>query len=356
MIALAALSLLLDTAAPSPSRVEVAYAAPSRSVLDGLSHHCKPGNWLRVTLDSSRIEAQVRVVDARGLHGLTVREPNLPHPDELPWASIARIDAVTTRRGYGLVVGGLVGGLGGLAFGGSGSSNSGNGRPFMYGALLGEFAGSTLGSRIVHERALYVGQARAPGAPANAPVAVVAPPASPAAAAPADSGAAATSGAVVRPPADSPAPQAVNRELVTAALRRMDSGDLLRVEGDFGRFHGYASSLGPEGLGGLRGEPRFPTSYAGSALTWEQIYRIDKRGGSAASGAVHGAVTLGLASGLLTALVLAAANSLADGEGTSGEIFLYGLGGAGVGAGVGALFGGAIGALIPGWHRVYQRP
>jgi hypothetical protein len=135
----------------------------------------------------------------------------------------------------------------------------------------------------------------------------------------------------------------------------MRSGDLLRIEGDFGRFHGYASTLGTAGLQGLRGEPTLGSTQGINELTWEHIYRIDTRGSSAASGAAHGAVIVGLTAGLLTTALLAILISVSDSGAGGGDLALYGLAGAGIGAGVGALIGAGVGAAVPKWHRVYDR-
>jgi len=153
---------------------------------------------------------------------------------------------------------------------------------------------------------------------------------------------------------DAAAVSTVNAAFVSQALRRMDSNDLLRIEGDFGRFHGYASTLGTAGLRGLRAEPSLTSTAGVSSLTWEHIYRIDKRGSSAASGAVHGAVIAGLSAGLLTFGVIEVLLSF-EGDAGAGDVVFYSFAGAGVGAAVGGLIGGAVGAAVPRWHRVYER-
>ena len=46
---------------------------------------------------------------------------------------------------------------------------------------------------------------------------------------------------------------------VATACQRISTRSLLKLDGDFGTFHGYASSVGPQGLGGLRQEARYPS-------------------------------------------------------------------------------------------------
>ncbi len=326
MIAFGALVLLL-AAAPGAGEAPV-HPTPVPSMLAELQRRHHPGDWLRVTTDSTRLVARAERLDAQGLSGLTVRREVPAPPDPLSWERIGRIDVQTSRRTYGHVMGAIVGGLGGILIPAipSGYSTTQPMAPrnwFVLGALAGTFVGGHFGGRVIRERALYV-----------APTPVVEP----------------------VPAAETPPVVAVSDPLIERALRRFNSGTLLRIEGDFGRFHGYASAAGPQGLEGLRPEPSLESVASLQSIPWQRINRIDKRGGSAGRGALRGGVSLGLATGVLTSLVAAAWVSAFGGSVGAGELMLVGLAGAGVGGGVGALFGAGIGAGVASWHVVYLKP
>jgi len=137
---------------------------------------------------------------------------------------------------------------------------------------------------------------------------------------------------------------------IKRAYRRISTHDLLRITGDFGTFYGYASSIGPEGLGGLRVETRYPSVSLPGLLRWDRIDRLEVRGSNASRGALRGAVGLGLGTGFLGIPIGALASDNSDAS-------MWGVVAAcaGVGAGVGLLLGAVIGATGSGWHLVYQR-
>jgi hypothetical protein len=363
VLASGALLLLLATAPGGPALAS-GFTTPEPGMLEELRRRHRPGQVLRVTSGVQRFELHAQDLDARGLEGITARGRSAPPVDPLPWSGIERIDILTNRRTYGSIMGGIVGGLGGVllpAFpSGYRTDRPHSARNWLFGgALVGTFAGRALGARVVRERALYV----APVKPAAPVVAEIPPPApapdsgrgsaaDPRVATRADTTA---SPAVEAVPAPSAAVGAEDPE-VLRAVRRISSGDLLRIEGTFGRFHGYASQASAGGLSGLRAEPRFESVGGVRALTWRQIDRVDMRGASAGRGALRGAVVVGTTTGVLGALLGAAVASI-SGESSTGSAALAGAGlGVGFGGAVGALFGAAIGAGVPSWHNVYERP
>jgi hypothetical protein len=161
-------------------------------------------------------------------------------------------------------------------------------------------------------------------------------------------------------PASPPAPSAIARgpsdPLTERALRRISSGNLLRIDGAFGRFHGYASRADASGLTGLRPDTRLQSVPGLRTLTWRQIERIDMQTSSAGGGALRGAVVVGVSAGVLGALLGVALDSYFGGTGGGSAAFACGAFGLAAGGAVGALFGGAIGAGVPSWHNIYQRP
>ncbi len=215
------------------------------------------------------------------------------------------------------------------------SSDAREGEAAMLGAaLLGglcAWQGGHIGKRTVDERQWYV------GTPLEAtPPAVVD-----------------TSVALAHaPPAPAPPARAPPSAKVLQACARVDHNDHIRMRGEFGEFQGYASVIGPDGVEGLRahhgGGPK--SAVPTGLVTWDQIDRMDKRGGSAGKGALYGAFSLGVLGAMLGGAVAASAG------GTDQEA----AGGVFAGAAVGALFGAGLGAAfgvpVPSWHRVYERP
>jgi hypothetical protein len=137
---------------------------------------------------------------------------------------------------------------------------------------------------------------------------------------------------------------------IRKACQRISTKDLLRVDGDFGTFYGYASSIGPEGLGGLRVEVSRASVPSPGSVGWDRIERIEVRGGNAGRGAARGAAGFGLLAGLL-GLPIGALASDSNGSSMAGIVVAC----AAVGAGIGMVLGGAGGAMSSGWHLAYQR-
>jgi len=326
------LALAILAAASSAAASSNEFAAPSQNLLYQLQRRNYGQPWLRVATDSSRLMVKARRIDELGLGGLRSRKSDPPAPSLVAWRSIARIDEIATHETAGKVTGFLVGGTAGLI---AVVASSGSQASAMLGAaLLGglcAWQGGHIGKRMVDERQWYV------GTPVGAP-----PPL-----------AVDTSTAVAHsPPAPTPRAPTSPSTTVLKACSRVDRNDHIRMRGDFGKFQGYASVVGPEGLEGLRADhgghskSQVPTGL----VTWDRIDRMEKRGGSAGKGARYGAVWIGLL-GAMSGGAAAAAGNGTDGE-VGGAVAAGAAVGALLGAGIGALFGGP----IPAWHVVYERP
>ena len=373
MIPSLALSLLL-AAAPENPVLARGFTTPEPGMLETMRRRHRPGQVLRVTSGTARFELRANDLDARGLEGLRAHgRAALPPSDPLPWSNIERIDILTNRTTYGRVMGAILGGLGGMLLpaypNGYRTDRPHEVRNFFFGgALLGGFAGDYLGRRNIRERALYV----APAMPATRVAAHVAP-AAPVVTDPVAVADSVASGSAIapdvavadtaRPPSIAATPNASFDAVpagpeVQRAIRRIDSGRLLRIDSAYGRFHGYASQANDAGLSGLRAEPSLESVSGLRALGWQEIARIDVRGGSAGQGALRGALIVGGAMGMLGALVGAAVDSMMGGsEYGQGGAMVAGAGiGLGIGGAVGGLIGLAAGAGVPSWHTVYVKP
>jgi hypothetical protein len=356
--------LVLLAASPASPFVRASFTTPDPATLRELRRRHRPGQLLRVTSGAERFEFRARDLGAIGLSEITAAKDSPRPTDPFPWSGIERIDIVTNRRTYGKVMGSIVGGLGGMlipAF----PSGYRTDQPhsvrnwFLGGLLVGGLGGGYLGSRVMRERALYV--APVPAEPARAAESPAAGSASAADTSAADTSAADTT-APATPSAVTPPVTAESRgdfadsPLVARARRRITPGDLLRIDGAFGRFQGYAAQVDDAGFSGLRTEPTLPSASGMRVLGWQEIASVDVRGGSAGKGAIRGATLVGGGTAVLGALLGMAIDSLGGGQGGPGPA----LAGAGIGfaagGSVGALFGAAIGAGVPSWHNVYQRP
>ncbi len=365
MLAASALLVMLATSAGGAERVP-GFATPDPGMIEQIRRRHHPGQSLRVTSGAERWSLRAHDLDERGLHDITPVRGTSPPSDPLPWSRIERIDHVTDRRTYGRITGVILGGLAGLILpavpdGYSTDPPAPVGKWALGGALVGALAGDMLGRHNVREHRLYV----APLAPlprrepaialkdtstsAGEPVATASPDSTrattPAITAPET--------AVVPPATPSRASSFATDPAVARALRRFDSGSLLRINSASGLFHGYASRADFEGLHELRPEPSLPSVGGIRSLTWSEIQRIEKRGGSAGSGAVRGAVIVGVPVGLLSGLLTMAVLSAGGGDPGPLEGIGGGLVGLGIGGAVGAGIGAAIGSGVSGWHPVY---
>jgi hypothetical protein len=349
------------------------HPTPPAEVVRKLSRHHHHHDWWRITTDAARFEVRVDRIDAEGLAGVIAAPKSPPAPERIAWGSIPRIDLKKTHETRGKITGTLLGMCAGFIPLANGNANSSQPRNYMLvGAAAGYWLGGKVGAGNVHERPLYVAPTP-PLAPAVAPRATavldsasagVA--AGPATALTPDSSvtdtAAPVPSAAARPVAPATtvatataiASTAAATPAIASACRRITPESLLRIDGEFGRFCGYASTVGPEGLGGLRVETTQHSIQSPGSLAWDRIERIELHGSNAGSGALRGGMMLGVFTGLL-GFPLAAVIESSGGSGDPQTPAIV-LGCAAVGAAVGALIGAAVGASVTSWHRVYQRP
>ncbi len=283
--------------------------------------------WLRVNADSGWIERKVRRIDSIGLHDLSARDGRRL-PESIPWTQVQRIDEVVTRAAGWRTVGAVTLGLLGAGLGNAlGAPNQSGGPMAMAGLLafggVGAYLGGEYGSRFRSERNWYVADTMRRAEP------------------------------VERPAALDPGPLAADPAAVLSACNRIGRNERFRAYGSFGSFQGSAGIVGPEGLEALsvdRHRPRGARANAPQRITWDQIDRIEMRGGSAMNGALAG----GAAFAALGALVGMAAVAAASG-GSDASVAEGAFGGAAILAPVGIVLGGLTGAAARRWVSVYQR-
>jgi len=317
------------------------HPTPPPEIVKELRHH--RGDRLRITTDSVRYEARVGEIDDVGLAGLTSARKSAPAPERIAWSSIARIDVMKSHALRGRITFGLLGLCAGFIPLANGNDNTSQPGYYMLGgAMLGSYLGGKLGERNMREVALYVAPLPPPSA---VPVAtlpesartetlkVTQPSPSPLVASP-------------RPSASASSP-ITSSAAIDRACRRISSQDLLRIEGAFGTFHGYASSIGPEGLSGLRAESHYASVPSPGSVPWDRIERLHIRSGNAGKGALRGALSVGVGIGLLSIPLGAVVSDNSD---TSMWEVVFAC--AGVGAGIGGLIGAGIGASTSSWQRV----
>lgn len=373
MLAEGVLVLMLATAPGSPALAS-GFSSPEPGMLEQLRRRHHVWQLLRVTSGTSRLELHANDLDERGLEGIKVSPGASLPPDPLPWSNIERIDVVSTRRTYGMVTGAIFGGLVGMLLpsypNGYSTQKPHQVRDYFFGgALVGGFLGRHMGNNVSRERSLYV----APTIPTPRRVAAQAAPPAPAVPAPVSAPVAADSLATGAPvtaeiaaadtasapsPATTPNPSfdaGPPSPYIQSVRRRIDSGRLLRIDGTFGRFHGYASHTGNEGLSGLRTEPTLESVGGIRELRWKEIDRIQVRGGTAGSGALKGALMVGGATGALGLMLGLAVDSLGGGDSGPPAAIAGAAIGFAIGAPVGGLIGAAVGAGGSSWHTVYTR-
>lgn len=352
----------------TPVTAAAPYAPPAPDALSALERHHNRHDWWRVTVDSARYEVRVRTVDAAGIAGLQPRHQSDLVPERIAWSEIARIDArkshFRSKQVQGVIYGGIAGpvlaALGGLQ----------DPLPVFAvfaGAGLGGWLGGLYGDTQVHELPLYISRTLLAPAPApmvaqasaamtatddsaqTRPTAVVSDSTSnlplasaPGAAAPAS--AAPTASGIAR---GEPSPKVLD------ACRVIRPSSLLRVHADFGLFEGHAERAEPEGLSGLSMSSVSGTAASTSDLiSWDRIERVEMHGNRARSGAISGAVTLGVLGGCVGLLAIAAV-SVAGSSADANASWI--LAGAAAGAAGGAVIGAAIGSAMSRWRLVYQR-
>ncbi len=300
---------------------------PSPNALFQFQKNNRNHPWLHITADSGMVERKVLRLDALGLHGMSTPD-GVQLPGSMTWDRIQRIDEVVTRsRGWG-TVGAVTLGLLGAGLGNAlGAPYDRGGRLALGGLLvfggIGGYLGGKYGARFRSERNWYV--ADTVGRPEPVDDAVV-----------------------LAPPVSAP----VADPAILSACSRLDPNKLFRAQGSFGSFQGYAGIAGPEGLEELRAD-RHGKHDAGAAspgmITWDQVDRIETRGGSMWQGAIAGGVSFGV----LGALVGMAAVGV---SGTSeASVAEGGLVGALYVAPVGIVIGGLTGMAVRRWVVVYRR-
>ena len=314
-------------------------AGPSANELFQFQKDNQSHPWLHITAGSGMVERRVLRIDRVGLHGMSTPE-GVHLPGSLPWSRIVRIDEVVTRarpwRKVGAVTLGLLGaGLGNAINPDQGGISSLSGL-VTFGAA-GGYLGGQYGSRFRSERRWYVADTvrRAePQIAAEAPV--------PVSASDADS---AEAPAPVSAPGADPA--------VLRACNRLGPDKLFRAYGTFGTFRGYASIAGPEGLEELRtnrsGKHRVADDTRPQRITWDQVDRVEMRGGSAPRGAMVGGgalATLGALLGMAAVAVSDNSDLSVPGAAVLGALYV---------APFGMALGGLTGAAFRRWVPVYQR-
>jgi hypothetical protein len=155
------------------------------------------------------------------------------------------------------------------------------------------------------------------------------------------------------PKTPAPAPVASKDPAVLHACERIKRTELFRAQGSFGTFQGYAGLAGPEGLSELRRHGRAQVKGAPDTLpqriTWDQVDRVEVRGGSGVRGAVTGGVLFGTFGALVGMAAIAASTSTdaSVGEGALTGFFYV--------APVGIALGGLTGMAVRRWVPVYKR-
>jgi hypothetical protein len=327
---------LLLAGSPDSAAAPAGLSAPSSNMLFQLDKQNRGRPWLRVGTATARLELTAKRIDERGLRGLESRAA-APVPANLSWSEITRIDEVVTRRTQGRFLGTLVLGLAGAGLGNAlGAPDHQGGKYALIGwatlGTVGRWLGGSYGERFQKERNWYVAS--------TPPVVNTLPVESPAPSEPESSSIAAT----VKP--------AVSSHALDVA-RRIERHDVIRVEGDFGRFQGYAGLAGPDGLERLRGDRKASGQWAGAIpkqpIAWDAIDEIHMRGGSGFRAGLAGALPFGLLGAMLGAAVAGSGSSNAS----SAEGMAAGFG---IAAPIGFLVGAAMGAGVRRWVVVYRRP
>jgi len=319
---LALLAMPFDSAVASESP-----AGPSPNALFQFQKDNSNHPWLHITADSGMVERMVLRLDSIGLHGMSTPD-GTQLPGSMTWSRIQRIDEVVTRAAPLGTVGAVTLGLMGAGLGNAlGAPTDQGGRLALGGAVLfggvGHFLGGKYGSRFRSERNWYVADTvrhTEPVVHAEAPV-------------------------TTRVPGADPA--------ILRACSRIDRNELFRASGSFGTFRGYAGIAGPEGLESLRADPhgqrRGADTMPPRLISWDQIDRIEMRGGSAMRGAVGLGVSFGIVGALLGMLVVAGTQdanaSVAEGA-LVGALYV---------APVGIVIGGVGGLAVRRWVTVYRR-
>ena len=322
VLILAVLAMLWHTPAGSETT-----AVPSPNAVFQFQKDNRSHPWLHITTDSGMVERKVLRLDPLGLHGMST--PNgVRLPESMPWNRIQRIDEVVTRAGPWRTTGAVTLGLLGAGLGNAlGAPKQQGGRLALAGLVvfggIGGYLGGQYGSRFRSERNWYVADT------VRDVEAVV----------------------QTEPSARLAAPGA--DRAVLDACNRIGRNELFRAYGSFGSFRGYAGIAGPEGLESLRVDRherrRGADTMPPQRISWDQIDRVEIRGGSALNGALIGGTTFAVFGALLGMAAIAVSDntdvSVAEG-GAVGALYV---------APVGIVLGGLSGLAVRRWHTVYRR-
>jgi hypothetical protein len=304
-------------------------AGPSPNELFQFQKDNRSHPLLRITADSALVERKVRRIDPIGLHGMSTPD-GVRLSEPMTWSRIQRIDEVVTRAGPWRTAGAVTFGLLGAGLGNALGAPKHQGGSMAMGGLVvfggaGGWLGGKYGSRFRSARNWYVADTvsvREPAAHLEAPAPVSEPNADPA---------------------------------VLSACDRIGRKELFRIYGSFGSFQGYADIVGPQGLEALHadrhGQQRDAEPTLPRLIPWDQVDRIEMRGGSALRGALIGGASFA-ALGALVGMAAVAATSggarvtVAEG-GAMGALYV---------APVGIVIGGLGGMAARRWVVVYRRP
>src|SRR6266571_2372151 len=304
-------------------------AGPSPNALFQFQKDNRSHPWLHITSDSGMVERKVLRLDPIGLHGMSTLE-GVQLPGSLTWSRIQRIDEVVTRAASWRNVGAVTLGVLGAGLGNAlGAPKQQGGRMALGGMLafgaVGGYLGGQYGSRFRFERNWYVADTVRHREPVDQVEAVT--------------------------PASAPGTDPA----VLSACNRIGRNELFRAYGSFGSFQGYAGIAGPEGLEALRADRHGQLHSADTTLprliSWDQVDRIQMRGGSVLKGALIGGASFAILGAILGMAAIEVAGGNADATVAEGGVL-----GALYVAPVGIVIGGLSGMAARHWVNVYQRP
>ena len=338
-VMLVALQLLLT---PTPVAASELTASPSANAVYQFQKSNRTKPWLHIVTDSGSVTRRAQLVDRSGLYNLTAPD-GTKQPDPLLWRDIHRIDEVVTRSRQMHVVGGIVLGLTFAGLGNALGAPDGKGHGYaLAGMLIGQTVGGVLGSRYGEryksEKLWYAAAPGAVGTTSDSSAAQLAP---------AASITGADTAAVALPSIRTPRDTLALTPAARRACDRINPNLRIRVRSRFGLLDGYAGSAGPQGLGDLRPFHRPRRGATATPLpdliAWDEIDRVEARGGSSLTGALAGAM------GFAAFGAIAASSSDYSVAGAAGIGALYL-------APVGLVLGGLSGMAVRHWVAIYKRP
>lgn len=328
--ALPALAPMVSAAThDDPIGAAVAFLPPASRTLDSLRSVIRPRHWLYVTTTGDgRLRLRVDHVGEHGLLGLHGYQAP-PPVDVLEWRDVSMIELRRSRADAGRVCGALVGAIALGSIGWIVRDRYTIGRDTA--PLLGVGAGVLLGGQI----GAKLGDVSHETIPLH--VAVPDPDRDP--------------NLMDRMARGRPGPGPGPHVDLAVIDKSTKPTDVLRVHGEFGTLAGRVTRIDIHGLHGFEREPRFDRESGAipDQIPWSTIDGLERRGKSAAAGALALGVVGGLACGTLAAYWSAAASHLTRDREMAGSEFALGLA---VGGASGALIGALVGSRIGRWHRV----